>query len=107
MAAHSAAAQRAKMPSEVLQALREGSSIPDSRLESLRKFATQLTRNRGWLSERDLEEFFSSGYTEQQALEVILGIAMKTISNYTNHIAHTPVDKPFQSFEWQNPVLAK
>jgi len=31
---------------------------------------------------------------------VILGLAQKTISNYTNHIAETPLDEPFQSLAW-------
>jgi len=22
------------------------------------------------------------------------------MSNYTNHLANTPIDKPFQKFEW-------
>lgn len=33
-------------------------------------------------------------------LEVILGLSRKTLSNYTNHIAETPMDKPFEKFRW-------
>ncbi|MFI7115892.1 carboxymuconolactone decarboxylase family protein [Amycolatopsis sp. NPDC049868] len=38
----------------------------------------------------EVEEFLAAGYTERNVLDVILGVGMKTLSNYTNHIAHTP-----------------
>jgi len=31
---------------------------------------------------------------------VILGVSQKVMSNYTNHLADTPVDAPFRAFEW-------
>jgi hypothetical protein len=30
-------------------------------------------------------------------LEVVLGLAFKTISNYTNHLVDTPVDEAFSA----------
>ena len=30
-------------------------------------------------------------------LDVITAIAMKTISNYVNHLSETPIDEPFQA----------
>ncbi len=33
-------------------------------------------------------------------LEVVLGIGMKTLSNYTNHLAETPLDAQFQPVTW-------
>ncbi|MEM9074092.1 MAG: hypothetical protein AAGE52_36710, partial [Myxococcota bacterium] len=47
-----------------------------------------------------LEAFQAAGYTEQNLLEVVLGLAQKTISNYVNHLTDTPVDAPFQKFQW-------
>ena len=38
--------------------------------------------------------FLDAGYTQQQILEVILGMAHKVISNYMNHVAKTPVSTP-------------
>lgn len=59
-----------------------------------------MVRNRGNISDSELERFYAAGYGEQQILEIILGLAQKTISNYTNHIAKTPVDAAFQKFAW-------
>ena len=43
--------------------------------------------------------------TQEQVLEVLVGIAMKTLSNYTNHIAETPIDAQLRPFAWE-PTIA-
>ncbi len=100
MAAHSAAATAAKMPREVLDALRSGEPIPDARLETLRRTTRTMVASRGRLHDDDRAAFLAAGFTTAQLLEVIVGIAQKTISNYTNHVAGTPLDRPFEKFAW-------
>jgi len=39
-------------------------------------------------------------------LEVLLGVATKTISNYMNHIAATPLDDAFAAMAWAHPNAA-
>jgi alkylhydroperoxidase family enzyme len=70
-------------------------------LEALRDFTLAMVRQRGELEAGQLEAFYSAGYTQQNVLEVILGLSQKVMSNYTNHIAQTPVDNAFQVFAWQ------
>ena len=53
------------------------------------------------LDTEEVAAFLSVGYTRAQILEVIVGIAFKTLSNFTNHLADTPIDKQFASFEWE------
>lgn len=36
----------------------------------------------------------------RQVLEVVLGIGIKTLSNYTNHIAGTPLDEACAKAAW-------
>jgi hypothetical protein len=38
-------------------------------------------------------------------LEVILGVATKVMSNYTNHIAHTQLDSFMRGNEWTRPAV--
>jgi len=45
--------------------------------------------------------FQEAGYDAQQVLEVVLGVGMKTLSNYTNHIAGTELDAAFQHRAWR------
>jgi hypothetical protein len=61
----------------------------------MRSFTLSMVRNRGNVSEVDLNAFYAAGYGEQQVLDIILDY-LKMISNYTNHIAKTPVDAAFQ-----------
>lgn len=100
VAAHSAGATMAKMPEDVLAALREQKQLPDARLEALRTFALALQEKRGYLSVQDLAAFAEAGYTQQHLLDVITILAQKTMSNYFNHIAHTPLDEMFKPMAW-------
>ncbi len=56
--------------------------------------------SRGNPSEAQLEAFYAAGYGERQVLDIILGLAQKVMSNYTNHVADTPVDAVMQKFAW-------
>jgi AhpD family alkylhydroperoxidase len=102
---HSLLAERAGLEDTDVQALRDGAPLTDARLEALRVFARQLLLQRGKVSRSDLEAFFAAGYTPQQALEVVLGLAVKTMSNFTNSIAGTPLDEPVRSRAWNKPKI--
>jgi hypothetical protein len=100
MAAHSAIADMQQLPADVIEAIRDDREITDGKLESLRRFTAETVRTRGWPSDSTRAQFFEAGYTEASALEVILGIGMKTLSNYTNHLAETPLDGQFKGRRW-------
>ncbi|MCT0252283.1 MULTISPECIES: carboxymuconolactone decarboxylase family protein [unclassified Synechocystis] len=100
---HTKLAQISGMPEVEIEALRDGSGLSDSKLESLRRFTRTLITERGKASGNDIEIFFSAGYSHQQALEVILGIAIKVMSNYTNSIAETPIDPQVENLRWKKP----
>jgi alkylhydroperoxidase family enzyme len=93
-----------KVPDEVVRALRDGLPLADARLQSLRALTVGIVERRGWPAEPTVAAFFAAGYAHEQFLEVILGVGMKTLSNYTNHIAHTPLDKQFAAAAWSAPV---
>jgi uncharacterized peroxidase-related enzyme len=105
MAGHTALAKMQKMDPAVIAALRNGTKLPDAKLEALHHFATLVVRNRGWVSDADTDAFLAAGYTRRNALEVILGVATKVMSNYTNHIAHTELDKFMLGNEWVKPAV--
>ena len=60
-----------------------------------------MVRNRGRLSEVEIEAFYAAGYGKRQILEIVLGLTQKVMSNYVNHIAKTPIDEKFQPFIWK------
>ena len=103
---HTKLAQMAGMTPSEIEALRQGAELEDPKLESLRQFTKSLILNRGKIAEVELKAFFAVGYSAQQALEVILGIAIKTMSNYTNSIAGTPLDKAVEKLRWKKPIIS-
>ncbi|MGJ8564057.1 MAG: carboxymuconolactone decarboxylase family protein [Alphaproteobacteria bacterium] len=98
--AHTGIAKTMKVDDAITDALRDETPLPSAHLEALRDFTLNVVRNRGEVDDVAVNNFLSAGYTKRHVLEVILGTAHKTISNYTNHIAQTPVDTAFQKFEW-------
>lgn len=98
--AHTAIAGMMKVDTALSDALRNGTKMTTEKLQVLHETTLKLTKNRGYLSQEDLDAFYAVGYGEQQILEIILGLSQKVISNYTNHIANTPIDAPFKKFAW-------
>lgn len=100
VAAHTVIGGMQKVPTDVLESLRAGWPIANPRLEALRRFTSAVVATRAQLSAGDVEAFVAAGFTRAQVLEVILGVGMKTLSNYTNHLAHTPLDAAFAAAGW-------
>lgn len=103
--AHTAIAHMMKVDPSLTEALRNGTAMPTDKLQVLHDTTLSITRNRGRITAAELEAFYAAGYGERQVLEIILGLSQKVISNYTNHIANTPVDAPFQKFDWKKEVV--
>ncbi|MBI1196248.1 MAG: carboxymuconolactone decarboxylase family protein [Phenylobacterium sp.] len=100
MAAHSAIAGMQKVPQHVIDSIRAGAPIADAKLEALRQFTRMVVISRGWPTDAETAAFLAAGYGPQQVLEVVLGVGLKTLSNYTNHLAETPLDAAFAPAAW-------
>ena len=96
--AHTGIAKSMKVDDAITDALRDETPLPTARLEALRDFTLSVVRDRGNVDDSAVQAFLDAGYTKRQILEIILGAAQKVMSNYTNHLANTPIDKPFQKF---------
>jgi alkylhydroperoxidase family enzyme len=99
--AHTGIAKLMKVTDEISNALRDETPLPTPKLEALRDFTLAMVRQRGELEAKQLDAFYAAGYTQRNVLEVILGLSQKVMSNYTNHIAQTPVDKVFEVYAWE------
>ncbi len=102
---HTLLAEKAGIAAHDIEALRNNGDLVDEKLEALRAFTRALIANRGKVAHADLQRFFTAGYNQAQALEVILGLAIKLISNYTNSIAATPLDSEVEHLRWSKPVI--
>ncbi|MEM8980897.1 MAG: carboxymuconolactone decarboxylase family protein [Pseudomonadota bacterium] len=99
--AHTGIAKMMKVSDEITEALRNETPLPTAKLEALRTFTIQMVSARGNATEAQIAAFFAQGYGHRAVLDVILGIAQKTISNYVNHVAVTPVDEVFHPLKWE------
>lgn len=105
VAAHTTVGGMQKIPSAVLDALREGRAIEDAKLEALRSLTISIVRNRGFADQKSIEAFSNAGYTRGHLLDVITGVTQKTLSNYVNHIAATPLDAQFARAAWSKETV--
>ena len=103
MAAHSFLAEAASgVPKGVTEAIRDAKQIPEVKLRALSIFTEVMLTRHGLPSKADVELFLKAGYQEKDILEIIHAIAVKTISNYTNHIFHTDLDGAFSKHLWND-----
>jgi len=102
--AHTAVAYMMKVDGALIEALRNQQPMPTKKLQVLQDTTLSMARKRGRLSEAEKEAFYAAGYTKRQLLEIVLGLSQKIMSNYTNHIAETPLDKAFEQFAWKKKL---
>ena len=102
MGAHSFVADSMSgVPKDKTDAIRSGKKISDNKLASLSELTRKLTKRRGNVSANDLKHFFEMGYSESHVLGVIAGIAVKTMSNYSNHLTNPSLDEVFAKRIWK------
>lgn len=101
MAAHSFIADKmSKVPTEVTDAIRAGLPIADNKLQVLSLFTKQLFISRGRPTKEEVSIFLAAGFDEKKILEIILALAVKTLSNYSNHVFDTETDDMFKGRTW-------
>jgi uncharacterized peroxidase-related enzyme len=99
-AAHSMIADKVSgVPAHVLHAIRAGQAIPDARLAALFALTQDLVKNLGQPSAAKVQAFLDAGFEESHMLNIILAIAVKVLSNYSNHAFGTEVDERFAIYK--------
>ena len=64
-------------------------------------FTRVVVRMRGNVPSGTVDDFLARGFTKDELGEVFVGIGLKTISNYFNALAGTPLDDAFGPQAWQ------
>lgn len=99
VAGHTAIARKKlAMPEDIIEALRNTQALSDPKLNALAVFTLAVMENRGQVDDEDLQAFFDAGYTQQAALEVVLGVSLATLCNFANNLANTPINAELQAF---------
>ena len=93
VAGHTFLARQALLAEASVQALRRREPIAgDARAQALRTFVEAVVLQRGAVGDAAVETFLAAGFTRRHVLEIVTIVATKIISNYTNHLAHTPME---------------
>ncbi len=88
-----------KMPENVLNALRTRTTIEDNaKYQALAQFTMQLIDKRGKVSDEELAAIKAAGYSEQNILDVVLGVALATLCNYANNVAQNDINPELQAY---------
>ena len=98
-AAHSGGALGAGVSPEDVEAIRTGGTLGDPKLNALSILTRQVVKEHGWVREADQDAFLAVGYSKADIMHIVLGIAVKTMTHYVNHMAGTPVDEQFEKFK--------
>jgi uncharacterized peroxidase-related enzyme len=83
----------AKLSDAEIAANRDGGST-DRKADAAVRFAVELVKARGHVSEADIRAVKQAGYTDAQVIEIVLHVALNTLTNYVNEMAKTEIDFP-------------
>lgn len=76
-----------------IAANRNGSSTDDRAAAAVR-FAIKVVETRGQVTDADVAAIRVAGYSDAEVIEVVLHVALNTLTNYVNEVAETTVDFP-------------
>jgi len=82
-----------KLSDAEMAANRSGGST-DPRAEAAVRFAVKLVETRGHVDDAAIQAVKQAGYTEAQIVEIVLHVALNTLTNYVNVVAETEIDFP-------------
>lgn len=83
----------AKLDDAEITANRNGASN-DPKADAAVRFAVKVALERGQIGDADLRAVKLAGYDDGQIIEIILHVALNTLTNYVNEVAQTVIDFP-------------
>ena len=101
VAGHTTFAHQIHMAEKTIEAMRNMNPLEDEKLQALNNIVREMVKHRGRVSETDIRNFLAVGYTRQQFFEVVIGVCVKTFSNYVSIGLELPLDNAFMKYSWQ------
>lgn len=86
----------AKLDDAEIAANRDGTSN-DAKADAAVRFAAQIAHVRGHVTNADIEAVKKAGYGDAEVIEIVLHVALNTLTNYVNEVAKTDIDFPAAS----------
>ena len=83
----------AKLDDGEITANRNGASN-DPKADAALRFASRIVHERGHVTDADVSAVKAAGYDDAQIVEIVLHVALNTLTNYVNEVAKTEIDFP-------------
>lgn len=107
VAGHTAiATKKAGLTEDIVDALRANARVPDARLDAVAAFTRAVIRSRGAVADAGLAAFKAAGFSDANALEVVLGVSLATLCNFANNLGKPDLNPQLQPFAWTAPATA-
>lgn len=78
-----------KAPAELIRELEAAGGLSDPRLEALRGFVLALLEHHGDVPLATWTAFREAGYSHEQALDVVTGVSVYTLTTFANRLTET------------------
>jgi uncharacterized peroxidase-related enzyme len=83
----------AKLDDAEITANRSGASN-DLKADAALRFAVKVVNARGHVSDADVVAVRAAGFDDGEIVEIVLHVALNTLTNYVNEVAKTDIDFP-------------
>jgi len=83
----------AKLDAAEINANRNGISN-DAKANAAVRFAASVAQQRGHVSSDEVQAIKAAGFSDADIVEIVLHVALNTLTNYVNSVAETDIDFP-------------
>jgi alkylhydroperoxidase family enzyme len=98
--------KQARLAEDVVEPLRNGVHGADARLNAVADFTRAVIRSRGAVDDADLQEFRAAGFDDAHALEVVLGVSLATLCNFSNNLGQPALNAELEPYAWHKSAAA-
>ena len=99
IAAHATALKGLQVDPQYIQAVRNRVSLGEQRLDALVTLTRELVAERGFVAPETQRRFVAAGFDEVALMEVLIGVALKIMSNYLDNLTPIAIDAAFRGEE--------
>ncbi|MGB4248330.1 MAG: carboxymuconolactone decarboxylase family protein [Pseudohongiellaceae bacterium] len=91
--AHEAMGRKAGVDVQTIAAIKNSTEVQSPADRALVHLTQTIVEKRGWVDDQELQQFLEAGFTRQQVFELMVVVAIKTLSNYSNHLTRPEPNK--------------
>jgi uncharacterized peroxidase-related enzyme len=96
IASHATALKGLKVSHQCIQAVRNRGALGNQRLDALVTLTREVVVERGFVAPNTRRKFVAAGFDEVALMEVLIGVALKVMSNYLDNLAPIAIDAAFR-----------